>query len=109
MKDKLKRKWRAVVWAIVFSQSLPKYAKKIVSARQAIFTKFEQKKFNVEMTLFQKYLVKKCKPFFLFIGNNRKIELTLENEETDRMDTEKAQTAKRLINMLIDGLKAIKI
>jgi hypothetical protein len=33
MRQKLIKKWRAVVWAIVFSQFLPIYSKKIMGIR----------------------------------------------------------------------------
>lgn len=36
-----------------------------------MFKKFEKKKFNTEMTMMQKYLVKKCKPFFMYIANQK--------------------------------------
>lgn len=71
LKQKLMKKWRAVVWAIVFGLSLTQYCKKITELRQSMFNKFEKRNFNIEMTMLTKYIVKKCKPFFLYIANNK--------------------------------------
>lgn len=106
---KLIRRWRVVGWVIFFTIRLPIYSKKIISIRQSAFNTFSNRKFNIQMTMMQKYIVKKCKPFFLFIANKRQYELTIEDNETSRMDSQKAQIAKKMINLLIEGLNSISI
>ena len=71
LKQKLIRKWRAAVWAILFSLSLVKYCKKLMDLRLNMFNKFEKRNFNIEMTMLTKYIVKKCKPFFIYIANKK--------------------------------------
>lgn len=79
MRNKLKKKWRAVAWAIAFTIWLPKYSKKIMQTRLNNFNKFRLRSFNSEMMMFQKYMVKKCKPFFLYILNRQDFEIAIQD------------------------------
>lgn len=38
------------------------------------------------MTMMQKYIVKKCKPFFMYLANQKTTDLTMQSDQTDRMD-----------------------
>ncbi len=109
IRNKLKKRWRAVAWAIAFTVWLPRYSKKIMQLRLNDYNKFRLRSFNNQMMLFQKYIVKKCRPFFLYVLNQRDFEIAIQDAQTFRMEDEKAQATKRMINMLIDGLKSIDI
>ena len=78
-RKRLVKRWKVVAWAVAFSKWLKTYSEKIVRLRQNMFDKFKKRNFNSEMMGIQKYIVKKCKSFFMYLINQKDIEFAIED------------------------------
>lgn len=92
---------------MIFALRISRYSKKIMLARKKQKSKFDKIGFKNQVSLFHKFVVKSCRQFFVAVFNRRDIELTISDARGNKLDNEKARLIKKMISILIAGLRSI--